>query len=89
MQKKVNVDQLRKMVREEVKELTPEQKQEQMQRLYRQKMESFSTGIVFNSVQGTGLDDPEKGRRIVKASVAMAEEMLKALFGIERTVSKE
>lgn len=82
MQNKVNVDQLRKMVREEVKDLTPEQKQEQVQRMYRQKMESFTMGIVYNAVQGTGLTDPEKGRQIVSAAIAMSEEMLMKLHGI-------
>lgn len=84
MQNKINVDQLRKMVREEVKELTPEQKQEQMQRMYQQKMESFTMGIVYNSVQGTGLTDPEKGRQIVSAALEMSEELLLRLYGIER-----
>ena len=71
-------------VREEVKDLTPEQKQEQLQRMYNQKRESFATGIIYNMVQGNSLMDPEQGREVVRTAAAMAEEMLKVLCGIER-----
>lgn len=84
MQNKINVDQLRRMVREEVKDLTPEQKQEQLQRMYSQKRESFATGIIYNMVQGDASIDPEHGKEIVRTAAAMAEEMLRVLCGIER-----
>lgn len=84
MQKTVDMNRLRKMVREEVKDLTPEQKQEQLQRMYNQKRESFAAGIIYNMVQGSPTIDPEQGKGIVRTAAAMAEEMLKVLCGIER-----
>lgn len=88
MQKTVDMDRLRKMVREEVKGLTPEQKQEQFQRMYLQKRESFAAGIIYNMVQGNASVTPEQGKDIVRSACAMAEEMLKVLCGIERREEK-
>ena len=89
MQKTVDMNRLRKMVREEVKDLTPEQKQEQLQRMYSQKRESFAMGIIYNMVQGNSLMDPEQGKEVVRTAAAMAEEMLKILCGIERKEEEE
>lgn len=88
MQKTVDMDRLRKMVRDEVKGLTPEQKQEQFQRMYLQKRESFAAGIIYNMVQGNASVTPEQGKDIVRTASAMAEEMLKVLCGIERREEK-
>lgn len=68
-----------------VKELTPEQKKEQLQRFVNQKLEAWTTGIVFNAVQGKHDLTPEQGREIVHTAVETAYAMLDALHGIRRS----
>lgn len=87
-QRRVNVPglqgQIEQAVRKEVAQLTPEQKEEQFRRMVQQKLEAFTTGIVFNAVQGQGYIPEDEGRALVSTAVEMAYELLRQLHGIER-----
>ena len=69
-------------VRREVEQLTPEQKQEQLQRMVQQKLEAYTTGIVFNAVQGRGYIPEDEGKALVITALSMSREMLRQLHGI-------
>lgn len=87
-QKRVDVASLQskvsQAVRQEVSQLTQEQKEEHFRRMVQQKLESFTTGIVFNAVQGRGYIPEDEGKALVSTAVEMAHELLKQLHGIER-----
>ena len=81
--------QIEQAVRKEVAQLTPEQKEEQFRRMVQQKLEAFTTGIVFNAVQGQGYIPEEEGRALVSTAVEMAYELLRQLHGIERKTEEQ
>ncbi len=80
----ISVQDMRGMVRDVVKDLTPEQKQEHFNRLVQQSLESWTMGIVFNAVHGNADLTPEKGKELVNAAVETAYEMLRLLRGVVR-----
>ena len=82
--KAISVQDMRGMVRDAVKDFTPEQKQEHFNRLVQQNLEAWTTGIVFNAVHGNADLTPEKGRELVNAAVETAYEMLRLLRGVIR-----
>ena len=88
MQKKISTQQLQSQIaaaaRRQVNEMTPEEKQEQFNRMVHQNIEAWTTAIVFNAVRGNVHLTPEDGRKLVDTAVETAYEMLYRLRGVIR-----